>query len=170
MEQHGGVLTARSDGPGRGSEFVVRLPIYGTAESCTTPAEAAVGATAQVAHRGRRLLIVDDNPDVIESFKVLLETLGHEVMALHEGRGVVAAIQAFRPDLVFLDIGMPDMDGYQVVAAIQAAGLECRPVVVALSGFGQDSDRETARAAGFDRYLLKPVSPEEIDNLLAGLD
>ncbi len=170
VEQHGGVLTARSEGPGRGSEFVVRLPIYGTAESCTTPAEAAVGATAQVAHRGRRLLIVDDNPDVIESFKVLLETLGHEVMALHEGRGVVAAIRAYRPDLVFLDIGMPDMDGYQVVAAIQAAGLDGRPVVVALSGFGQDSDRETARAAGFDRYLLKPVSPEEIDNLLAGLD
>ena len=164
VEQHGGVLTARSDGPGRGSEFVVRLPIYGTGRVMhDTGRGRAVGAPAQVAHRGRRLLIVDDNPDVIESFKVLLETLGHEVMALHEGRGVVAAIQAYRPDLVFLDIGMPDMDGYQVVAAIQAAGLECRPVVVALSGFGQDSDREAARAAGFDRYLLKPVSPEEID-------
>lgn len=126
-------------------------------------------AVHEAGFRTRHILVVDDNPDVASSFKVFLETMGYRVRALNSGAEVLKAVREFHPEVVFLDIAMPDMDGYQVAAAIRAAGLERPPVLVALTGYGQDSDRKKALKAGFDHHLLKPQDPSEIESLLAGL-
>jgi CheY-like chemotaxis protein len=119
--------------------------------------------------RAHRILVVDDNPQVADSFQVMLETMGHQVRARYSGEAALATISDFRPDVAFLDIGMPGMDGYQLAAAIRAAGLEPGPLLVAVTGYGLDSDRKAAMNAGFDRYLLKPPSPEQLEALLQEL-
>ena len=117
-----------------------------------------------------RILVVDDNADLAHSCKILLETMGHEVRALTTGREVIATISEFRPEIVFMDIGMPDMDGNQVAAAIRAAALEPQPLLVAVTGYGRNSDRKAAMKAGFDRYELKPLAVKQIEILLSELD
>ena len=166
-ERHGCTLEAHSAGPGHGSEFVVTLPLL--ARAASTPTLAEPQPTPSTLIPARRILVVDDNPDVADSLAVLLKAMGHQVQALTAGRDAVAAIGDFCPDLVFLDIGMPDMDGYQVAAAIRASGFEPRPVLVVLSGYRQDDTREAAQGACFDRHLLKPVGPDQLDALLADL-
>jgi CheY-like chemotaxis protein/two-component sensor histidine kinase len=165
---HGGRLEGASEGPGKGSEFVVTIPLSRQPGPAADRADPETETRAGVAAAAHRILVVDDNPDVADSFKVLLEIQGHEVRVLNSGRAVVATIGEFCPDVVFLDIGMPEMDGYQVAAAIRAAAPEPRPLLVAMTGYGRESDRTAAMEAGFDRYRLKPLSLGEIQILLAG--
>lgn len=168
VAQHGGVLTADSEGLGRGSRLVVRLPIGATSEHPS--AAAADRPPAAGPRRSRRILVVDDNPEVAGAFKLLLEVLGQEVEAVHGAGQVLDRVRAFQPELVFLDITMPGTDGYQAAQAIRTAFPGPRPRLVALTGCAHPRDGEAAQAAGFDRFLLKPAGLTTIEHLLAELD
>ena len=164
VELHGGTVAARSDGAGRGTEMRVRLPLArGEAAGASAPAErVAIGVRS-----GLRILVADDNRDNVETLAMMLELQGHEVATAHDGVEALAAAERMRPEVAFLDIGMPAMDGYEVCRALRALPFGAGVCVVALTGWGQEDDRRRTREAGFDRHLVKPVDFAEIDHLLA---
>jgi signal transduction histidine kinase/CheY-like chemotaxis protein len=162
IEMHGGSIAAHSDGVGRGSEFTIRLPI---AAEVAAPA-AVVAAPAQVPRSiDRRVVVIDDNADGANAMRRLVNLLGGDCRAAYSGEDGLAEVLAFRPDVVFLDIGMPGMDGYEVCRRIRReAGYDA--VVVALTGWGQERNKEESRRAGFDAHLTKPADPAAIQNIL----
>jgi len=162
-ELHGGRVEARSGGLGLGSEFLVHLPLTGTPQSASRHAI----DQDQVPSARRRILIADDNRDAAESLSMLLEMAGHEVRVAHLGRAAVSLAQVFRPDAALLDIGMPDMSGYEVAAALRREPWAEGIMLVALTGWGQDSDRRRALEAGFDHHLIKPVDPDKLASLVS---
>jgi PAS domain S-box-containing protein len=165
VELHGGTIEAHSEGPGKGSEFVVRLPLTGAAPA----AEPDDGPPAAlVAPHSLRVLVVDDNVDAAESLAVLLRSAGYETRTAHTGPEAVAAAEE-RPAAVVLDIGLPGMDGYEVARKLRQAPETSQTKLIALTGYGQDADRERARAAGFDHHLTKPVQFDVIERLLASI-
>jgi PAS domain S-box-containing protein len=160
VELHGGRVEAASEGPGRGSIFTVRLPLIDAPQPSRESSEAPAGAP------GRRILVVEDNADNREMMRILLETSGHEVHDTGDGvSGVELAVQ-LEPDTVLIDIGLPGIDGYEVARQIRSK-LGDRFRLIALSGYGQQKDRERAFAAGFDDHLLKPVDPARLVWVLA---
>ncbi len=161
VELHGGTVEARSEGIARGSTFVVRLPL---AES--GPAAVIAPARSAAASAARRVLVVDDNRDAADSLAMLLSLAGHDVRVAHGGRAALALAEAFRPDVVLLDIGMPDLDGYAVARALRWEPWGANICLVALTGWGQEEDRRQARAAGFDAHLTKPVDPGALEEYL----
>jgi PAS domain S-box-containing protein len=163
VELHGGTITARSEGLGRGSEFEVRLPMLSEAPRPQAPA--AVEAPAP--QTPRRILIVDDNEDGAESLAMLLEAGGHETHQVHDGFAAIAAGERLRPDLVLLDIGLPRMNGYEVCRRIRQQPWGRDLMLVALTGWGQEEDRQRSKEAGFDAHLVKPVDFDLLDRLLA---
>ncbi|HEX4823949.1 MAG TPA: response regulator [Candidatus Polarisedimenticolaceae bacterium] len=157
-ELHGGTVEARSDGAGLGAEFTVRLPCLPAAAA---PAEAA--RAEPESHPAQRILVVDDNRDAAESLAMLLRSVGHDVSVAHDGESGLARALSERPETVFLDIGLPGLDGYEVCRQARLGGLvDAR--IIALSGYGQERDRRRSRAAGFDGHSVKPV---DLDALLA---
>jgi two-component system, sensor histidine kinase len=159
VEMHGGTVTAQSEGHGRGSCFTIALP-PAVVESAV-PATAAAGAAAT--ESGRRFLVVDDNADAAGTLAMLLEMMGHTVSVAHSGEAALAAVQAFEPDIVVLDIGMPGMDGYEVARRLKVrTDLRRRPVLVAATGWGTEADRARAMQAGFDRHLTKPIEVQAL--------
>jgi signal transduction histidine kinase/CheY-like chemotaxis protein len=168
VEMHGGSVTAHSEGPGKGSEFVVRLPVFSPKQPIRGEESAGKGGESVGAAPQRRFLVVDDNVDAAESLALLLRLEGHDVRVAHDGPAALAAVEAEPPDLVFLDIGMPVMNGYDVARRLrQQPGLE-NLVLVAMTGWGQEEDRRRSQEAGFDHHLIKPVEPEALHKLLAG--
>jgi len=161
---HGGTVEARSEGAGAGSEFVVRLPLATGATAAGATPEAQDG-NAPIAPM--RLLIVDDLPDAADSLAMLLQTKGHEVRVAYNGEDAIAASAEFRPDVVLLDIGMPDMNGYEVCRRIRAGQDGNGMALVALTGWGQEEDRRRSELAGFDAHLVKPVDPDALLGWLA---
>lgn len=159
---HGGRAVAHSDGPERGSEFIVHLPL---ADAQAADTAASSGPHSSIGP-GRRILVIDDNADAAESLAALLGMLGHDVRIAGDGPAAISAAPEFLPDIVLCDIGLPHMDGYQVIAALRAlpacAGARC----IALTGYGRDEDRRRSLAAGFDAHLVKPV---ELTKLAAAL-
>ena len=154
VELHHGTIEARSAGKARGSEFVVRLPLAAKAVAGKAPARrAAKGDTASRA----RVLVVDDNADAGESMRMLLAVSGHDVRLVSEGARVVASAAEFKPDVIVLDIGLPDMDGYRVAHALRKDARTRGVYIVAVTGYGRDADREKSRAAGIDAHMTKPV-------------
>ena len=151
-ELHGGSVEAHSGGVDRGSVFVVRLP----RRTSAALAPAVDGQPQRTPDRGRRLLIVEDNDDGRQTLRTLLEMLGHEVHEAADGAAGVAAALALQPDVCFIDIGLPELDGYEVARRVKAAKPGIR--LVALTGYGRFEDLERARDAGFDEHLLKPAS------------
>jgi two-component system CheB/CheR fusion protein len=164
VELHGGRVEARSEGLGRGSEFVVVLPLP-PAMPAAPDTTAGAGVAARPATR--RVLVADDNQDAAESLRLLLELAGHEVRVAHDGPGALEAAAEFRPDAVLLDIGMPGLNGYEVAARLRAFDWGAAPVLVAITGWGQEHDRRLALDAGFDHHLTKPIDPDLIEPLLA---
>ncbi|HYH47761.1 MAG TPA: ATP-binding protein, partial [Thermoanaerobaculia bacterium] len=167
VERHGGTVEAHSEGPGRGSELVVRLPL------CTDrAAEPAEPRREQLREpepdRGpARILLVEDNVDAADALAELLQLWGHEVEVAHDGAAAVQSAGALRPGVVLLDIGLPGMDGYQVAGALRGLpGLQ-GTLIVALTGYGQESDRQRSARAGFDYHLVKPVDLEELRRLVS---
>jgi len=160
VELHGGSVAASSDGPGRGAEFVVRLPLAGAANRAAPAAKAP-----QPGGGGRRVLVVDDNRDAAGSLASLVGALGHEVREAYTGASALEAVQSFRPDLIVLDVGLPDMDGYEAARRIRQVpgGREAR--IVAASGYGEVAG--AAREAGMDAYLVKPLQLSELQQVLA---
>ena len=162
---HGGSVSAASAGPGRGSAFKVTLPLAAClpASADTTSTRGVVPALPT---RGRRVLVVDDNHDAAEALAAVLEMNGCEVRMATDPFAGLALLEEFVPEVAILDIGLPQIDGYQLAARIRAqeAGRSCR--LIALTGYGMAEDRARTRAAGFDAHLVKPV---EIDALLAAV-
>jgi CheY-like chemotaxis protein len=157
-ELHGGSATVTSDGPGRGSTFTIRLPV-GTAEART-------GATPPAPVGVRHVLVIEDNADAREMLRIALELDGHRVETAADGvTGVETALRS-TPDLVLVDIGLPELDGYAVARRLRAA-LGARVTLVALTGYGQTEDRRRASEAGFDAHLVKPVDPDVLSRALA---
>jgi PAS domain S-box-containing protein len=163
-EMHGGSVEARSAGLGRGSEFVVRLPLV--AQDRRQPQEGAgEGRQEPARSSGHRLLVVDDNRDAADSLAVLLRLQGHEVRVAHGGPAALEMTKGYAPDMVFLDIGMPGMDGYEVARRMRP--LLGGVVLVALTGWGTQEDRRRSAEAGFDHHLVKPVEPKALEGVLA---
>ncbi len=168
VQMHGGRVQAASAGPGRGSEFVVRLPLVSPAPR---PDEGPAGPPQQASSpRGRRVLVVDDNTDLADSMALLLRSWGYEVGLAHDGQAALAAARDRRPEVVLLDIGLPGMSGYEVARRLRdQAGLK-GAFLVALTGYGRDDDRRRAQEAGFNCHLTKPVEPEVLQDLLANAE
>jgi len=161
---HGGSVTAASEGEGKGSEFVVRLPLV--------PAQSAPSVPPQPPSIGsgpcprRRVLLVDDNPDVLEGLRTLLEVHGHQVETAADPAGALRASQHFSPDIAILDIGLPGMDGYELAAELRQQPGFASTHLVAMTGYGQPADHKRSHAAGFAAHLVKPVSASELYALL----
>jgi signal transduction histidine kinase len=168
---HGGSVEASSAGPGQGAEFVVRLPLApGYAlESAPPPAARSSAPRPAPAARRQRVLLVDDNRDSAESLAALLGMLGHEVWQAYDGREALAVARGRRPDLVLLDIGMPDISGYEVARELRADPSLDATTLIALTGYGSDDDRRQSLAAGFDGHLVKPIDFDHLERVLASL-
>jgi CheY-like chemotaxis protein len=165
VEMHGGSITARSAGVGTGSRFSVTLPAL---VDRPAPARAAPIADPRVGPR-LRILVADDNSDSVETMALLLEFMGHEVRTAGDGQQAVEAAEAFRPAVVLLDIGMPRMNGYEAARAIRREPWGQGMLLIALTGWGQEEDRQRAFDAGFDRHFVKQIAPEAIADVLAGM-
>jgi signal transduction histidine kinase/CheY-like chemotaxis protein len=165
VELHGGTIEARSRGLGQGSEFLVRMPVAGAGAS----GEPAGGeAPGRVRGTGSRVLLVDDNRDFAESLAIVLRALGHQVRVAHDGASGLDTARGFRPEVAFLDIGMPGMSGYDLARELRAAPGTAATVLVAITGFSQPADRELAKEAGFDDYYVKPVEIGRLKRILDG--
>jgi PAS domain S-box-containing protein len=162
-EMHGGSVEVLSDGPGQGSEFVVRLPIPADTPSAhAAPADPVRGVQAH----GRRVLVVDDNCDAADGLADFLRSLGHSVRTSYDGVTALEEARRNRPEIVVLDIGMPGLDGHEVARRLRGdVGLRSS-LIVALSGYGQESDRRLSREAGFDHHLVKPIELGKLEALL----
>jgi signal transduction histidine kinase len=160
-ELHGGVLTAHSEGPGKGSEFVLRLPAAAApASAVITPSTAGEPAFRQ------RILVVDDNVDAAESLGTMLAYSGHDVRVAHGGVEALSAAREFSPNVMILDLGMPEMDGYAVARAVRSDPRFAATRLIALSGYGQPDDRRRTADVGFDEHLVKPVEHDVLNAAL----
>ncbi|MBI2877708.1 MAG: response regulator [Candidatus Tectomicrobia bacterium] len=164
VELHGGSVEAHSTGPDQGSEFVVRLPLRPM--PAPGPSPAAPSATAGVPAR-RRILLVDDNEDAARLMALILEMGGHEVRVVHDGPTAIAAAVEDRPDVVLLDIGLPRMDGYEVARRLRQHDSLARTILIAITGYGQEEDRQRSEEVGFAHHLVKPVASADLLRLLA---
>jgi PAS domain S-box-containing protein len=171
VEMHGGSITADSKGPGKGSEFVMRLPVAAVPEHARmaeSQAPTAASAPATVNHqRSCRVLVVDDIKDAAESVALLLRLWGHEVRTVADGAAALEAVRGFRPQVVLLDIGLPNMDGYEVARQLREEFGPQEMVLIAVTGYGQSEDRRKSAQVGFNHHLVKPVNPNELQALLA---
>jgi CheY-like chemotaxis protein len=165
-EMHGGTVTAESAGLGAGSVFTVRLPALQAPELKEARARAPEAPSAVVR---RRVLVADDNLDAAESLAMLLTMMGHEVRAAHDGAQAVDQAEQFRPDLILMDVGMPRLDGLQAASRIRSMEWGASPVIVALTGWGQEADRQRSKEAGCDVHLVKPLDFDRLTALLTDL-
>jgi signal transduction histidine kinase len=161
-QRHGGSVEAASGGPGLGSQFTVRLPGLAAPHTGLPP---AIPTTARMPNL-RRLLIVEDHPDVAESLALILRCDDHEVRIAHDGPAALQALSKFKPDVVLLDVGLPGMDGYQVARRMREEALESKLTIIALSGYGQTEDHSQSMQAGCDAHLVKPVHPNVLRSML----
>jgi CheY-like chemotaxis protein len=161
VAQHGGSIRVESEGPGRGSEFTVRIPTPPDVRvPSRTPAE-SVGVPGTL-----RVLVVDDNVDMAMSLAILLQMHGHIVEIAHDVAAALERWQAGGFDVIVLDIGLPSVDGYEVARRIRALSTGSEPRLIGVSGYGYEADRRRALDAGFDAYLVKPVDPQILENLV----
>ena len=130
----------------------------------------ASGSPPPQEHKRRRLMVIDDNKDAAESMSMLFELWGHEVVCVYDGRAALQTAAQFRPDAVFLDIGLPGMDGYEIAERLRELPQAARTVLVAITGYGQDEDRRRSREAGIDHHLVKPVAPDALLKLLETME
>jgi CheY-like chemotaxis protein len=161
-EMHGGEVDAASPGVGQGSTFTVRLPLAAAGAAAAPPQRELPGGGA-----GLKILVVDDNVDAAEMLAMLLEAGGNQTRLAHTGLAALAAASELEPDLVFLDIGLPEMNGYEVATRLRADPRLRDCVLVALTGWGSDDDRRQAHAAGFDRHLVKPIDGDKLHDVLS---
>jgi CheY-like chemotaxis protein/anti-sigma regulatory factor (Ser/Thr protein kinase) len=166
VQLHGGEVVASSAGPGQGAQFRVTLPCLGLVDA-PTDADAR-DARLPDAAVARRILVVDDNVDVVETTTMLLSLSGHAVHSAKDGLQALHAAAQFRPDVVLLDIGLPLMDGYEVARRLRQMPEMAGALLVAMTGYGQQGDRERGRQAGFDAHMLKPVDPHALARVIDG--
>jgi len=163
VQMHGGTIDAESPGTGLGSTFTIRLPL---AQIQTDALPESSTVLDQVQTR-LRILVVDDNVDAAESLAMLLDLSGHATRLAHSGKEALTATREFKPQVIFLDIGLPELNGYEVAEFIRADAAIEQPLLVALTGWGAEDDRRRAQEAGFDRHLVKPVEASTLEEVLA---
>lgn len=166
VELHGGTIDVDSAGVGRGTEFIVRLPLSPHERRDDGPEE----GKKEMESPAHRILVVDDYEDSATTLALLLEAGGHEVRVVHDGPSALELLREWRPEFILLDIGMPEMDGYEVARRIRSLPELAGVVLIALTGWGQDDDRRRSAEAGFDHHLVKPVELEELKAALAELN
>jgi len=162
---HGGSIEARSRGLGHGSEFIVTLPSARVEDAGASPS--ALVHQVATGRDALRVLIADDNRDNADSWSMLLQLAGHEVRTTYSGFEALEVAADFRPQLVLLDIGMPEMNGYEVATRIRATRWGKSMLLVAVTGWGQQEDKRRALSAGFDHHLAKPVNLDALEPLFA---
>jgi CheY-like chemotaxis protein len=167
VELHGGTVEAESPGIGQGAVFTVRLAVMQDAQDAPVPGERLVHRAPS---SGRRVLVVDDNRDAAESLAMLLRAKGHEVHVAYDGASALRLAQAHYPAIVFLDLGMPGMDGYEVARRMRETPALAGTVLAALTGWGQAEARRRSAHAGFQHHLVKPPDAEALEKLLAQLE
>jgi PAS domain S-box-containing protein len=167
VSRHGGTVTARSDGIGKGSEFAVTLPLAAPAPGAAPGVVHATGESGRGPVHERRVLVVDDNVDAAESLAVILRIDGHDVRTAHDGEHAVLLAAEFRPHVMLLDLGMPKLSGYEVARRVRARPSGESVFLVACTGWGQPEDRRRSKEAGFDHHLVKPVSAEAVLGVVA---
>jgi CheY-like chemotaxis protein/two-component sensor histidine kinase len=173
VEMHGGSIHARSEGVGRGSEFEVRIPIASGPDDVTTAPTIERTAPFFVIEPAAlderlRIVVIDDNDDIRETMQQLLQSLGHVVEVAADGLTGVELVLKERPQVALVDIGMPGLDGYQVAQKLREELGPAQLRLIAMTGFGQSSDRDRALAAGFDTHLIKPARTEQIQRAIKG--
>jgi CheY-like chemotaxis protein len=162
VELHGGSVTAASEGPNQGSRFTVRL------RAVPAPFQPPpVRTPRQPDGPRRRILVIEDNDDARDMLRHILESAGHEVYEATDGRQGIDAALRLRPDVALIDLGLPEMDGYEVARQIRAADERRTILLVAVTGYGSPEDRERCFVAGFDLHLVKPVDPTTLADVLA---
>jgi len=166
VQLHGGDVVASSAGTGQGSKFRVTLPCLGEVDPSLLTEEGA--ERLPPASVARRILVVDDNVDVVETTTMLLSLSGHEVLSAKDGLQALHAATQFRPEVVLLDIGLPLMDGYEVARRLRQMPQMAGALLIALTGYGQQGDRQRGKDAGFDGHMLKPVDPHALAKMIAG--
>ncbi len=166
VNMHGGTVEARSEGPGHGSEFLVRLPLVTLDRAAQEAASPSNSHTPKL----RRVLVVDDNRDSADSLEMVLQFLGADVQTVYDGPAALEALHNYRPCAMFLDIGMPDMDGYEVARQVRQSPQGRDVTLIALTGWGQKEDLRRSREAGFDCHLVKPADVEDLRAVLATLN
>ena len=164
VELHGGAMGAASAGPGKGAEFIVRLPLEGEPAALSGLPQTPAGKGSE----RWKVLVIEDNPDAADSLRMLLEHYGHEVLVAHTGPIGVTLAQEWQPQVVVSDIGLPGLDGFGVAAALRHNPATAQIRLIALTGYGTDEDRRRSREVGFDSHLVKPVDPAELHAVLAG--
>ena len=164
VELHGGTVTCESGGPGQGSRFTVNLPLLATG---AVPAEAPADARAAAQEGSLSIMVVDDNVDAAETLGLLLEASGHKVIVEHDPLGALERARTEAPQVCLLDIGLPGIDGYELARRLRAQPATAHAFLVAITGYGQDSDRRLATEAGFDRHLVKPIDLDALQDALA---
>ena len=167
-EMHGGQVEAKSAGPGQGSEFLVQLPLAEVFNSHTDRPKNADRESTPLDRR--RILVVDDNRDAADSLAMLLRCMGADVTVAYSGPSALKVLESLRPTIVLLDLGMPEMDGYEVAEQIRQHPISSKVRLIALTGWDQEADRRRTQEAGFDHHLVKPVDPEALEALLASDD
>ncbi len=166
VEVHGGRVDAYSDGLGKGSEFVVRLPIV--VEQAYARKTIVDDKTTPISEL--RILVVDDNLDAADTLAMLLKMMGNNVRTAHDGEEAVLAAGDLRPHAVLCDIGLPKLNGYEVCRRIRQEPWGANVILIAMTGWGQSDDRRKSKEAGFDHHMVKPVEPQSVMTLLVGLD
>jgi PAS domain S-box-containing protein len=167
VDIHGGKVEARSDGLGTGAEFIVRLPLHKE----LAPAPEIIRTNSEQANGPQlRILVVDDNVDAAEMLSTLLRLDGHRVWVVHDGRAALDAAQAYRPDVILLDIGLPELNGYEVAKSLRTREKHRRIIIIAMTGYGQERDCQRSLDAGCDAHLTKPVAPQALRAFLRDLN
>jgi signal transduction histidine kinase len=163
VEMHGGKVSARSSGSGKGSTFTVELPLPGAAALIAPPLAAHAPSATQTTSDARRILVVDDNRDAADTLALTLRMFDHDVRVIYDPLHALELAESFRPDLVFMDVGMPGMNGYDLARHMRACAWSEGTLLVALTGWGQEEDRRRSREAGFDHHLVKPAEFADIE-------
>jgi signal transduction histidine kinase len=166
VEMHGGTIQVRSEGVNRGAEFALRLPAGVAAARDAAPASEAP-LDGVMLNRSLKVLVVDDNQDAAEMLVAMLSAWGQQTAVAYDGLEAIAEAERFKPDVVFLDIGMPKLDGYETARRLRQQSWGTSATVVAITGWGQQADRDRSQAAGFNYHLVKPVAPASLRTLLA---
>ena len=169
VELHGGRVEARSEGLGDGSEFIVTLPALEAAPAITKRTDGNGAPPRGRSSTARQILVVDDSEDSASSLAMLLDLMGHETRTAYDGTEAIRLAYEFRPELIFLDLGMPGMSGYEVCRRLREGSEGAAMTVIALTGWGQEEDRQRTRQAGFDYHLVKPVEPNALGALIERL-
>jgi CheY-like chemotaxis protein len=162
VHMHHGSIEGRSDGAGKGSEFIVRLPLESSAEAALR--QDPVNKDASSAPR--RVLVVDDNQDAAFTMSLILKKQGHMVKTAYDGVEAVQSAESFKPDVIFMDIGMPRMNGFDACKAIRSMQWGKSIHIIALSGWGQEEDRNKSEEAGFDQHIVKPIERRTLERLM----